>query len=307
MNLIKKITAAFILSFFTLAVGITTRVLASSPPTCSITTNQDSSNRYLFRTSISWSGALNIWHQFHWGDEKQTTEPAVGFFGSSGSANWEHIYNPGTWQQWTNISGPGGMAKCLLTIKLELQNDPATCSISTIQDSSNPQVYHTTIGWDRAYDGWHTFYWGDEGVTGNSPVGFYGKYGSVSFDHFYNHGTWDQWTNVHGPGGVAQCKQVVTVESQTYQKPSCSVSTNPVSGNPLRYQTTFSWQNASNAWHTFYWGDEAQTGSGPVGYYGSSGTISWEHEYSPGSWQQWSNLYGPAGWGGCLVTITANN
>ncbi len=305
MNSRKNIAAAILTSLLLVATGFITKSFALDSPKCTLSSNQDSGNRHVFHTSLSWSGGWNGWHLLYWGDEAQTGNGPIGYFGSSGSANWDHFYNQGTWDQWTHMSGPGGTAQCVLKITIEGQSDPATCSISITKDGSNPQLFHTTVGWDRAYDGWHAFYWGDESQTGNGPVGFYGRYGSVSWDHVYNPGTWDQWTNVHGPGGVGQCKVVTTVEA-TQGTPSCTITANQDGSNPLLYHTTISWSGGWNGWHTMYWGDEAQTGNGPVGYFGSSGSTSWDHLYESGTWQQWSNLAGPGGWNGCLVTTTAS-
>ncbi len=289
--------------------GLAQTVQAIDPATCSITATQDTNDPFLYHTTISWSGAYNSWHLFHWGDEAQTHNGPVGYFGSSGTSSWDHVYNGGTWQQWSNLSGPGGNGNCIQTVTAQYPpSDPATCSITSTQDATNPLLYHSTVTWSGTYDNWSLFHWGDEAVTGAEGPGFFGKNGMTSWDHEYDPGTWQQWANVDGPGGGGGCVETVTVVTPPQPNPPvCSVTTTADSGNPLLYHSTLTWDGAMDGWHLFYWGDEGVTGTDPVGYFGQSGSTSWDHLYNAGTWQQWSNLEGPGGWGGCLETITAQN
>lgn len=289
------------------SVLLANKIEAADPATCSLTSNQDAANPFLYHTTLVWSGAHYKWHLFYWGDEAQTGNGPVGYFGTSGSASWDHIYNPGTWQQWSNLSGPGGGGSCDHIINAQLPpQDPATCTITTNPDANNPLVYHTTISWRGTYDNWTVFHWGDEEITGAQGPGFFGKSGTASWDHEYIPGTWEQWANLNGPGGAGSCKQVISAqEPPQAPQPVCNITTSAYPDNPLLYTTTLVWENGYDGWHLFHWGDEEVSGAEGPGYFGPSGSISWDHLYTPGTWQQWTNLEGPGGWGGCLQTITA--
>lgn len=280
---------------------------AATPASCSINTYPVNDPNTRFHTVLTWSNAYgNQWFLFHWGDEAQTGKDPVGFIGQSGRAEWEHEYNPGTWEQWANVSGPGGWSGCKVTVTAKPIQDSASCSIETSADSGNPFLYHTKFSWSNMYDGeWSLFHWGDEEFTQADPPGFRGPYGTVAWDHVYHPGTWEQWANVSGPGGNRGCK--VTVSVKPAQAPaSCSITTNPVNVEKTRFHTTLTWNNTyPEQWFLFHWGDEEFTQANPVGFIGQSGSTEWEHEYNPGTWEQWANVNGSGGAGGCKVVITA--
>lgn len=51
-------------------------------------------DRHKAQVTLIWSNFLSEWHLFEWGDGS-----AVGFFGSSGTETWTHVYNDGEYTQ----------------------------------------------------------------------------------------------------------------------------------------------------------------------------------------------------------------
>ena len=231
---------------------------AASPAACSINTFPVNDPNTRYHTVFTWSNAhTNQWFLFQWGDEANTGKDPVGFIGQSGRAEWEHEYNPGTWEQWANLSGPGGNGGCKVSVTVQVTQDPASCTIEAFVDGSNPSLFHTVLRWNNTNDGeWSLFHWGDEEFTKADPPGFRGPFGEISWDHEYNPGTWDQWANVAGPRGNGSCKVVVTAKLQQ-PAATCTITTNPVNVEQTRFHTTLTWNNSySDQWSLFHWGDE---------------------------------------------------
>ena len=81
------------------------------PVTCSIVTEM--LTRTKAQTTFTWGGITQgAWYHFFWGDEVGDKPEPPGYQGPSGSATWKHVYNPGTWEQWSTPQGPGGYGEC---------------------------------------------------------------------------------------------------------------------------------------------------------------------------------------------------
>jgi len=58
--------------------------------------------------TIKWSGAKETWWLLYWGDENKTHSEPPGFFGSSGTESFPHVYNSGIYTQKVVIENDDG-------------------------------------------------------------------------------------------------------------------------------------------------------------------------------------------------------
>lgn len=115
-------------------------------------------------------------------------------------------------------------------------------------------------------------------------------------------------TDTPVPSATATPTETLTPSPTPTQPPptpvaSCAIETQKDGEDPFLYHTTLRWENLYEEWFLLYWGDEAETGADPVGFRGPSGEETWDHVYNPGTWEQWANVDGPGGPGGCKKTV----